>query len=487
MDTERITNYTKLKNEVEAYSLESPLFQNEEEVENVNIIYDRSRTQISFISINLFLKKIAKEKDFLQTNEKLILGFIEQFFIFISLDNLIKKIINCYDYYFNLLLDEDNFKNSDKGPPLIQFLKMIINSRYLQFEKSKLLKQILIDFLNKVPRCNSAQSILFLFKNDCTYFEVEYIDFINSPLPHSKSNVYIKYKSSFSSINGFSIFHWDEKLIASQLTFVTKSLISKIKFTEIIGAKFAKKKKFTTSPNVMKLIKRFDDLIFFIVEDILAYDNPKVRALATEKWIKIASICKLMNNFNDCMIITTGLQNFILSRLTETQSKIRKDYKDIFSELKEFCTLQGSYVNIRKEIEKCMNSKSTFIPYLGIILKEISQLEEKSPGYIKKGEMINCEKISEVITAINKFGQFNNYDFSFRPNASLSILEFLNPSDEKELEDIASTLEPSKPSSSETKRLTRTDESFYVIKGSSSDCHVNVKIKNYIVQDNFFT
>lgn len=486
-EPEKISDYCKIQIKAQANPLISPEFDNEEEIEGDTIIYRTNKKQekeITFISINLFLKKIITEENFFNTHSNLIFGFIQQYNAFISLDILIKKIINVYEYYTSRKLFVLKMKN------LVKFTNTIIIQLYDQIQSKEEIKSQLTFFYSKMPKTDTTRSIIYLLSSNCEKFDVEYLDFLSHPLPHSSPNVFIREsrQNKPSSPKYFSIFDYDEETIASQLTYITRSLISNIKENEIISAKFAKKNKNTSSPNVLKVIKRFDDLIFFIIEEILSYDKSKVRALVIEKWINVAVICKQMNNFNDCMIITTALLNFIIKKLSKTWKKVRDEYNNTLKQLKVFCTCEVCYKNIRKAIEDCVKRKLPFIPYLGILLKDISFYEEKY-RYIEQDKLVNFDKIIKVSNAIAKFNQFHNFVYSCRPNKALNLFNNLNPLGEAELENLSFRLEPTfnlYEEKSIIKRKTRTDLFNYNLKPLPIGFLVTIKDANFIIQENFY-
>ena len=486
-EPEKISDYCKIQIKAQTNPLISPEFDNEEEIEGDTIIYRTNKKQekeITFISINLFLKKIITEENFFNTHSNLIFGFIQQYNAFISLDILIKKIINVYEYYTSRKLFVLKMKN------LVKFTNTIIIQLYDQIQSKEEIKSQLTFFYSKMPKTDTTRSIIYLLSSNCEKFDVEYLDFLSHPLPHSSPNVFIREsrQNKPSSPKYFSIFDYDEETIASQLTYITRSLISNIKENEIISAKFAKKNKNTSSPNVLKVIKRFDDLIFFIIEEILSYDKSKVRALVIEKWINVAVICKQMNNFNDCMIITTALLNFIIKKLSKTWKKVRDEYHNTLKQLKVFCTCEVCYKNIRKAIEDCVKRKLPFIPYLGILLKDISFYEEKY-RYIEQDKLVNFDKIIKVSNAIAKFNQFHNFVYSCRPNKALNLFNNLNPLGEAELENLSFRLEPTfnlYEEKSIIKRKTRTDLFNYNLKPLPIGFLVSIKDANFIIQENFY-
>lgn len=494
---EKISAYCSIKETSTPKTKRNPFtypYEEEREVKGENIIYitnqkvsssssSTSHNKIKLISINLFLKKIFFDASFTTTYSDLITSFISQHSAFVSTDLLLDKVIAAFNHHHKsssyLSLNMQN---------IISFTKTIIIHNYNSISPS--IKSKLITLYNKLSKTRLVSSLISLLENDYDEHELSYLEHFSEPLPHSSINIYVRDTNinRFSNNEQFNIFDWDEHSIADQLSHITLTYLSNIKPCEIFSAKFAKKQKEQTSPNIIKLIKRFDELCGFIVEEILSYDDEKVRALVIEKWITIAECLKLKNNFNDCMNVISALMSYILKKLKLTWTHVREEYMKKFVEMKKFCSCEKNYLNINKAIEYCVNKEQAFIPYLGILLKEIFNIEEKHQ-YIKEDVLINCEKIMDVARVIKKFYQFQETNYVCLPNECLAFLGNLKPSKDNELEDICKKLEPTfilASTKASNKRCSRTDKENFPVKKRKWGFYINVKQKQFEIKDNYF-
>ena len=135
---------------------------------------------------------------------------------------------------------------------------------------------------------------------------------------------------------------------------------------------------------------------------------------------------------------------------------------------------------MKLEINDCINNNRPYIPYLGLLLKEITSYEEKMQ-YIKDNTLINFKKIEIVANCLRRFFQFKRYIYNMRPQEGLEILKCLAPKTEDELENIPAQLEPKftlTKRKSKIKRLTKTDSVFYGVKSLSQSQTVN-SLKHY--------
>lgn len=235
----------------------------------------------------------------------------------------------------------------------------------------------------------------------------------------------------------FDVLEWSEVEIARQLTLISHQLFSKIEYKELFLACWTKKTKYVSSPNVMKIIDRFNKFSMWIIEEILCYDKTQMRAGSIEKFIKIADECRKLCNFNDCVNIISSMDNFILKTMKKTWGKVNKQIFPILENLNSLCSYDNNYGNMRNEMKKCEGKPC--VPYLGLLLKELAFIEE-GPKYTKDDYFINLEKIRNVAKAINFFFSYKNQAYLFRPIEELAILGDMNPKTEEEIEALANKI-----------------------------------------------
>ena len=111
-----------------------------------------------------------------------------------------------------------------------------------------------------------------------------------------------------------------------------------------------------------------------------------------------------------------------------------------------------------------VNRKGRFyVPYLGILLKEIINLEEKYKYILDKGN-INCCKIQKLYILINDFFNFKNNPLTKVNIYNLDVLENLAPKNEEQIELVITKIEPKLfiSAGNELKRKTKTDYIYYM-------------------------
>ena len=452
-----------------------------------NLVNFENESKISYISINLFIKKIALY-NFRINFPLLYKAFLQQYTIFISSALFIEKIIQAFELYYN--------ENNKITNELINLLNVVISDNYetikedfILFEKVKKFYIYLKEFIYTESKSALEQDVdniyYILFETDS---EEDLIYSRRMVLERRKSNsIFIKSKNIYSNLftkiqndkikkkkkffgrtktdaslfhRYFNIFSHDVMEIAQYLTCISYQLMRNISQKELLNKNFESKERFTKSPNVMKVIDRFNKLVYFIIEDIFSYDKKKERCKCIEKWVEVAIKLKDLHNYNDLVMINTCFVNMTLNKLKLTFKKLSTKYKNIIKEMNAFCSSKQCYINIRRLI---FNNKGIpHIPYLGIILKEIINIEEMK--YIIDENNINCNKLIKIFNVINKFNEFKKTKFSFEKNKELDILINLKPKTEQELEEMVDKIEPKlkifAPKGCK-KRLTNTDKFYY--------------------------
>ena len=502
-------------------------YQEEKLGENILEISKKNKNIISYIDIDLFLQRIAQDKkiyDDMNDDDTLLNGFCIQHPIFIQTNTLISKIISCFNFFYTRYINQDNEnqnQNNNNEPRRNYRNTSGYRSRYQQVNQVKSPKKDQIDDLGinvtKIPYSLIDLLILFIDLNEKYSKEIltkEVIDKIESfyntileindiknnykhNIEYSKNNLKaikaniilkrvktqrsrIEYENIFNietllsniirdpnkPLSFFNILDYDSKDIAKELTRLTYHLLSQIQPKEFFKGVFTKKNKDEASPNITEVANRFNQLSFWIIEEILSYDLINDRAKVIEKIIDIGNELLQLNNFTDCMCITSALGQVIIKSLTKTWKKVSKENNSVLNNLKKILSFQDNYKNIRDKIEECIEKREPYVPFLGPYNKRICFLEEYGP-YTKDNSLINVDKIVLVQQILEQFYKFKlkKYDIIRRTKNEFIIFQCLDPKSEEELEKLGSCLEPNftlNNKKSEQKRPTNTEHNFKI-------------------------
>ena len=450
--------------------------ENETELNDLNYYSRKNKCNISYISLNLFIKEICTG-DLKNKFPILYKSFINQYQEFLTIPSLIEKIIDAMNFYIK--------KMGIEIPDLISLLNKIISTQFKRIENDDDLIEKIKNVYKDIKQLKwigdslgkEIDNVNFvLSENTSDEFDVEFTKYLISDRRKSKAisirlsnkgkNLNIKNKLKNKNTY-FYIFDFSDEEIARNLTLISYKLLSCIDINELWTCKFTKDDKYSKAPNVMKVIDRFDKLMLFIIEDICSYETNKARAKLITKWANIAKRCRDLHNYNDLLIINQCFNHNLLKKMVSTWKKIPKSTLELISDLNKFCTNQQCYINIRREIVGCKHI--AYIPYLGILLKELVDIENKYKYAEKFGEYncINCVKLQKMYFIVNKFFEFKNYTFTFTQINELNILSQINPKNSDEIDEMITDIEKNKFNikqllqSSNKKKQTKTDQLFY--------------------------
>ena len=499
------------------------VYKKEELDKNVISIERFKKTIITYMDLDVLLQRIAMEEPVFhdeEINDYLLEGLCLQHTNFITSEFLISKMLSCFRFNYKRYL-EDEKKEEDEGDDnkraenfTISFSnykkeehrRIFISSKnvvgdlnktketfkdsetripyglinliiiFVKTLKKYSIYEINLELSNKIMTIIDSALIIYEIKN---IYENELIkaktilrEVTKSSAEPKASIAKIPFDQIFNpketSEGFFDIFNYSPKDIALELTRISYLLFSKIKPKEFFKGLFTKKDKEKTSPNICVVVNHFNILSFWVIEEVLSYDYSSDRAKVIEKFIDIANELKNLNNFNDCMSITSGLGQMILSKLTKSWKKVSSKEMTLFHKIKRLLNFQDNYKNIREEIAKCLKDEKPFVPFLGYYTKRICFLEE-SGKYVKdKSALINVDKIAQVEQILNEFYEMNkskyNFDIKEEIKNKLSILQCLQPLTEAELENIGGLIEPNFVLNSKKvrkkKRITNTEIKF---------------------------
>ena len=346
-----------------------------------------------------------------------------------SKEALTKEIIDKIEKFYNNLLDINEVKNKYKED--IEFSKNILNG----ISKTAILH-----------RTKTNKKVLF------------------GSIFAEKSLLENKIRDPNEPLSFFSIFDYSSCDIAKELTRISYSILTEIKPKEFFKGVFTKKNKNVTSPNITEITNRFNQLSFWLIEEILSYDYPSDRAKVIEKFIDIGKELINLNNFNDAMSMVSGLGQMIVNNLTQSWKYVSKQSNAVFEKLKNILNFQDNYKNIRDKIDECLQNNIPYIPFLGPYNKRICFLEEYGP-YVKNDSLINVDKIVLVQQILDQFFKFRTkqYNMLNSNNKEFIILQCLDPLQEEELDKLSSFLEPNftmKDGKYNKKRVTNTEKKF---------------------------
>ena len=452
----------------------------------VNIIFSDDKNNINFMSLELLVSEL-NDNNLSKSNKNINYNEILTFLVYQ------KNAIMTQEIFLNII--ESLIKENNIQTGLILLNNYLVNYYSTEiFPKKDIMEKIIglykltnLEVINfKIPFDEDKKIEIEKLIENIKSGDKEIInslggmEFIRDSLEHQETIIPEKKEKVFD------IFNWDPKEIARQITLYTQFIYRNINCQELLLAGWTKSDKMEKSPNVSKLIERFNKITQWSMEEILSYDTSSDRAKVIEIFISVANELKNIHNLNDCFAIMTIFNHLSIKRLKRTWSKVSNDAKNTQKELSKLCSILKNFEKIKNEYLQYRNNlkdintiKEGCIPYLAPYLKDLAFLEE-GQKYFSQNKMINITKIIKVGKIINNIKESQMFVYGYKPIYSLAILSDPNPVDDDKLTSISESLEPKYLLDKKTKikRKTNTDWNLEKIKSGLTKQFLE-SIKNY--------
>ncbi|KAJ5078419.1 ras guanine nucleotide exchange factor i-related [Anaeramoeba ignava] len=206
----------------------------------------------------------------------------------------------------------------------------------------------------------------------------------------------------------FQLSDLSEEEFAKQTTIFISQIYKKISPTELVTQAWSKERLHSKAPNVLLLIKKFNEIVGYISTQILIPKKAKQRAKQMIRFIKIAELFFNMKNFDCTMAIMAAFINSSISRLTSTKDEVSEKYWKIFQNLDQALSSDNGYREYRSLLKR---TEPPGIPYLGVFLTEITAISDGSENKIDG--LFNFSMRKLLANTINEIQKFQQADYNF--------------------------------------------------------------------------
>lgn len=201
--------------------------------------------------------------------------------------------------------------------------------------------------------------------------------------------------------------------IAQQMCLLDCDNFIKIELPEVL--RWGKEQSETLSPNLSRFIGHFNSMSFWVRTMILREARQQEREKMYKKFLKIMRILKRLNNFSSFLAILSALDSTPVRRL-----EWPKQYAEL---LAEDCKLIDSSSGFKVYRETLSAAVPPCIPYLGLILTDITFVHLGNPHELQDGK-INFVKRWQQFNILDSVRRFKQKMYDFERNEK--ILDFFN-------------------------------------------------------------
>ncbi|UJR25198.1 hypothetical protein I4U23_006551 [Adineta vaga] len=336
-------------------------------------------------------------------------AFLTTYRTFVSPSDLIEKLIQRYTFFtqfqtkkkisryaFSLLIRVIDEIDNELTEDLMKFLSNFVTNliRHGELQLGKLLRRKSLERFNQFS--NSSEQIqhdILVIQNSISSKRATLLD--------------------FHAID-----------ISEQLTLLDSELFLKIQLSEILYMSIEKGEDY--SPNLAGFTEHFNNISYWVRSRILEQNSQKQREVYFEKFLKILKHLRRLNNFNSYLAILSALDCGPLKRLHWSKSII-----DSISEHAGLIDSTGSFKNYREALNASVGQPC--IPYIGLILSDLTFVHIGNTDYLQDGRTINFWKRWQQFTILHKLRYCRKWEHKFTRNDR--ILYFFNNFDDYMNED----------------------------------------------------
>ncbi|XP_060106703.1 rap guanine nucleotide exchange factor 1 isoform X5 [Heteronotia binoei] len=326
-------------------------------------------------------------------------AFLTTYRTFISPEELIKKLTPTYEKFCHC---PDTFKKRVSKNTFFVLVRVV--DELCLVELTEEILKLLMDLVFHLV-CNGELSLARVLRNNILdkVDQKKILRYTNSIKPLSARGVAARPGTLHD-------FHSHE--IAEQLTLLDAELFYKIEIPEVLL--WAKEQNEEKSPNLTQFTEHFNNMSYWVRSIIMLQEKAQDRERLLLKFIKIMKHLRKLNNFNSYLAILSALDSAPIRRL-EWQKQTSEG-------LAEYCTLIDSSSSFRAYRAALGEVEPPCIPYLGLILQDLTFVHLGNPDYIDS--KVNFSKRWQQFNILDSMRRFQQAHYEIKRNDD--IISFFN-------------------------------------------------------------
>ncbi|XP_042364817.1 ras-specific guanine nucleotide-releasing factor RalGPS1-like isoform X2 [Plectropomus leopardus] len=218
----------------------------------------------------------------------------------------------------------------------------------------------------------------------------------------------VDYAKSYDAVV-FDVLKVTPEEFASQITLMDAPVFKAIHPEELASCGWNGKEKHSLAPNVVAFTRRFNQVSFWLVREILTAQTLKIRAEILSHFVKIAKKLLELNNLHSLVSVVSALQSAPIFRLSKTWALISRKDKAAFEKLNYLTSKEENYTRMREYIRSL--KMVPCIPYLGIYLLDMIYIDSAYPA---SDSIIETEQrtnqMNNLLRVISDLQMSCNYD-----------------------------------------------------------------------------
>ena len=168
--------------------------------------------------------------------------------------------------------------------------------------------------------------------------------------------------------SNISILDFDPLELARQFTIKESQIFCSILPEELLATEWMKNSG-SRAVNVRAMSRLSTDLANLVADCILQLDDTKQRARVIKRWVKIASKCLDLANYDSLMAIICSLNSSTILRLKRTWDLVSSKTKVTLEHLKDVVDVSRNYAILRQRLQ---NHTPPCLPFVGTYLTDLT-------------------------------------------------------------------------------------------------------------------
>jgi hypothetical protein len=193
------------------------------------------------------------------------------------------------------------------------------------------------------------------------------------------------------------------ELVAQQLTLMEWHMLRAIRPSELLRQAWSRPGAQSRAPNVVRYMRWYNNVRAWAASEVLRGSTPVTRAVALRKLIRVTTALFELRNFNGVMELLSALNAAPVFRLRRTWDLLKPRDVQHFNALNRALDPADDYARYRPLLAAARAERQACVPFLGAILADLVELDERWPDTLPGSDLIVLDKmhaVGEVVVAL---------------------------------------------------------------------------------------
>lgn len=192
--------------------------------------------------------------------------------------------------------------------------------------------------------------------------------------------------------------------VARQLTLLEHRMYRAVQVTELQDQRWNSAAKEELCPNIMAIVRRFNQTSLWVQTLIVHTSNIKARAALIAHLLEVCHHLLELCSYNCVWEIFSGLKSSAVKRLTDTWEQVPEPAQRLWTVMSDFTDTTANFRSYRGRLADRAPDQPC-VPYLGLYLTDLTFAEEKnpSPGGAARLTLAKYHAVGSVLADIARF------------------------------------------------------------------------------------